>query len=206
MCIHISQFISATIWAIRQGSPVLCQWARPERSCTWHIHCGHQRCEDKVTSNTSHFTKILLNNGEIKHIVVDLNTEHVGYIYVCCVRAGQKWKITGAIKLERTDCQTEGKQVFEAIIVTLACVLTIMWHHIFLSPVPPLLYLTRTHSSSALLLAAFHARIDNDSSNTLDWILILEQWVECSFLGVDPVIQGIQECQEGCGGPEESQE
>ena len=106
-------------------------------------------------------------------------------IYVCCVRAGQKWKITGAIKLERTDCQTEGKQVFEAIIVTLGCVLTIMWHHIFLSPVPPLLYLTRT-SSSALLLAAFHARIDNDSSNTLDWILILEQWVECSFLRVDP--------------------
>lgn len=43
VCIHISQFISATIWAIRQGSPVRCQWARPGRSCTWHIHCGHQR-------------------------------------------------------------------------------------------------------------------------------------------------------------------
>ena len=102
---------------------MLCQWARPERSCTWHIHCGHQRCEDKLT--TSHFTKILLNNGEIKHIVVDLNTEHVGYIRVLC-ESWAKIKITGAIKLERTDCQTEGKQVFEAIIVTLGCVLTIM--------------------------------------------------------------------------------
>lgn len=40
-----------------------------------------------------------------------------------------------------------------------------------------------THSSSTL--AAFHAHIDNDSSNTLDWILILEQWVECSFPRVD---------------------
>ena len=30
VCIHISQFI----WAIRQGSPVRCQWARLGRSCT----------------------------------------------------------------------------------------------------------------------------------------------------------------------------
>ena len=121
----------------------------------------------------------------------------------CYVRAGQKWKITGAMKLERTDCQTEGKQVFEAIIVTLGCVLTIMWHHIFLSLPSP-------HFSTWHALAAQHYCWQHSTlaSTMIPQILWIGSWFWNNGLNVVSLgwIQGIQECQEGCGGPEESQE
>ena len=50
--IHISQFISATIWAGGQGSLCWATGPRPGRSCTWHIHCGHPRYEDKKSHLT----------------------------------------------------------------------------------------------------------------------------------------------------------
>ena len=167
-----------------------------------HSLWRHQRCEDKVTLFRKYSTTA--SNGEFSrkktHSCWPEHMELVG----CYVRAGQKWKITGAIKLERTDCQTEGKQVFEAIIVTLGCVLTIMWHHIFLSLPSP--HFSTWHA----LTAAQHYCWQHSTlaSTMIPQILWIGSWFWNNGLNVVSLgwIQGIQECQEGCGGPEESQE
>ena len=158
--IHISQFISATI---REPGVcwVLAQWAPAGRSCTWNIHCGHRRGgEDKVTPQTP---QKRLNTNSRRHNTHHWPEDEARIVDSCVVWVLGKWKMTGAIKFERMDCQTGGKQVFWGHCDT--DTVCWQWCDIISSSLPtPLLYLT--HSTSTL--AAFHAHINNDSSNI--WI------------------------------------
>ena len=177
--IHISQFISATIWSREPGA--VGQGPRPGRSCTWNIHCRIKRLGMRGQNHQS--SEKIFNSGRrgLSEKLYTWPAEHEARLVVWALVG--KWKMTSPIKLERMDCQTEGKQVFWGHCDSD----TVCWKwcdiiSCSLQSSPPT-SLPDTHSSSTL--AAFHAHTDNDSSNTLDWILILEQWVEYSFLRVD---------------------